>query len=147
MAEPNRSRTPAPRQPSPAGSSFTWLIPRPAASQATSCGGPASARSLFGLRRRLLSIHYPISSPRYAPAPRTCSQMWPKLVAEAKDDGPDCIETYFLKLDKGIVSGINAARHSDGKPLIVLERESSYIGTLIDDLVTKDLREPYPYID
>ncbi|XP_024023035.1 uncharacterized protein LOC21395411 [Morus notabilis] len=44
---------------------------------------------------------------------------------------------------QGILSGINAARHSDGKPLIVLERESSYIGTLIDDLVTKDLREPY----
>lgn len=44
---------------------------------------------------------------------------------------------------QGIISGINAARHSDGKPLVVLERESSYIGTLIDDLVTKDLREPY----
>ncbi|EEF46067.1 glucose inhibited division protein A, putative [Ricinus communis] len=44
---------------------------------------------------------------------------------------------------QGIISGINAARHSDGKPLIVLERESSYIGTLIDDLITKDLREPY----
>ncbi|XP_050205135.1 uncharacterized protein LOC126655158 [Mercurialis annua] len=44
---------------------------------------------------------------------------------------------------QGILSGINAARHSDGKPLIVLERESSYIGTLLDDLVTKDLREPY----
>ncbi|KAL6530043.1 hypothetical protein OROMI_028688 [Orobanche minor] len=44
---------------------------------------------------------------------------------------------------QGILSGINAARHSDGKSLIVLERESSYIGTLIDDLVTKDLREPY----
>ncbi|CAN1341241.1 tRNA uridine 5-carboxymethylaminomethyl modification enzyme MnmG [Linum perenne] len=44
---------------------------------------------------------------------------------------------------QGIISGINAARHSCGKPLIVLERESSYIGTLIDDLITKDLREPY----
>ncbi|XP_031254583.1 uncharacterized protein LOC116112610 isoform X2 [Pistacia vera] len=44
---------------------------------------------------------------------------------------------------QGIISGINAARHSDGKSLVVLERESSYIGTLIDDLVTKDLREPY----
>ncbi|KAI5384152.1 uncharacterized protein LOC127102293 isoform X2 [Lathyrus oleraceus] len=44
---------------------------------------------------------------------------------------------------QGIISGINAARHADGKSLIVLERESSYIGTLIDDLVTKDLREPY----
>lgn len=44
---------------------------------------------------------------------------------------------------QGLISGINAARYSDGKSLIVLERESSYIGTLIDDLVTKDLREPY----
>ncbi|THG07374.1 hypothetical protein TEA_000374 [Camellia sinensis var. sinensis] len=44
---------------------------------------------------------------------------------------------------QGIISGINAAKHSESKPLIVLERESSYIGTLIDDLVTKDLREPY----
>ncbi|CAB4278808.1 unnamed protein product [Prunus armeniaca] len=44
---------------------------------------------------------------------------------------------------QGIISGINAARHSDGKSLIVLERESSFVGTLIDDLVTKDLREPY----
>ncbi|XP_077213419.1 glucose-inhibited division family A protein isoform X2 [Tasmannia lanceolata] len=44
---------------------------------------------------------------------------------------------------QGLISGINAARHSCGKCLIVLERESSYIGTLIDDLVTKDLREPY----
>ncbi|KAF7840132.1 tRNA uridine 5-carboxymethylaminomethyl modification enzyme MnmG [Senna tora] len=44
---------------------------------------------------------------------------------------------------QGIISGINAARHANGKSLIILERESSYIGTLIDDLVTKDLREPY----
>ncbi|KAE8675786.1 tRNA uridine 5-carboxymethylaminomethyl modification enzyme MnmG [Hibiscus syriacus] len=44
---------------------------------------------------------------------------------------------------QGVISGINAARLSDEKPLIVLERESSYVGTLIDDLVTKDLREPY----
>ncbi|KMT14063.1 hypothetical protein BVRB_4g078900 [Beta vulgaris subsp. vulgaris] len=44
---------------------------------------------------------------------------------------------------QGIISGVNAARNADGKSLIVLERESSYIGTLIDDLVTKDLREPY----
>ncbi|XP_068648029.1 uncharacterized protein [Aristolochia californica] len=44
---------------------------------------------------------------------------------------------------QGIISGINAARHSCKTSLIVLERESSYIGTLIDDLVTKDLREPY----
>ncbi|KAG0469430.1 hypothetical protein HPP92_016130 [Vanilla planifolia] len=44
---------------------------------------------------------------------------------------------------QGLISGINAALHSAGKSVIILERESSYIGTLIDDLVTKDLREPY----
>ncbi|XP_072977925.1 uncharacterized protein [Typha angustifolia] len=44
---------------------------------------------------------------------------------------------------QGLISGINAARHSGGSPVVILERESSYIGTLIDDLVTKDLREPY----
>jgi len=44
---------------------------------------------------------------------------------------------------QGLVAGMNAAQHAAGKPLLVLPRESSYIGTLIDDLVTKDLREPY----
>ncbi|KAL3698518.1 hypothetical protein R1sor_012594 [Riccia sorocarpa] len=44
---------------------------------------------------------------------------------------------------QGMLAGINAARLAGGKELVVLERESSYIGTLIDDLVTKDLREPY----
>ncbi|KAK8948022.1 hypothetical protein KSP40_PGU007124 [Platanthera guangdongensis] len=44
---------------------------------------------------------------------------------------------------QGLIAGVNAAKHSSGKPVIILERESSFIGTLIDDLVTKDLREPY----
>ncbi|KAH0469791.1 hypothetical protein IEQ34_001349 [Dendrobium chrysotoxum] len=44
---------------------------------------------------------------------------------------------------QGLISGINAARHSSGKSVMILERESSFVGTLIDDLVTKDLREPY----
>jgi tRNA uridine 5-carboxymethylaminomethyl modification enzyme len=42
-----------------------------------------------------------------------------------------------------VVAGINAALLTSGKQLLSLERESSFIGTLIDDLVTKDLREPY----
>ncbi|MEN9205718.1 MAG: tRNA uridine-5-carboxymethylaminomethyl(34) synthesis enzyme MnmG [Thermostichales cyanobacterium SZTDM-1c_bins_54] len=44
---------------------------------------------------------------------------------------------------QGLLAGINAARYCQGKPMIVLPRESSYIGTLIDDLCTKELREPY----
>ncbi len=44
---------------------------------------------------------------------------------------------------QGIVAGINAARFVRGEDMIIFPREQSYIGTLIDDLCTKDLREPY----
>jgi len=44
---------------------------------------------------------------------------------------------------QGLVAGINAARWVKGQPPIIFTREHSYIGTLIDDLCTKDLREPY----
>ena len=44
---------------------------------------------------------------------------------------------------QGLVAGINAVRFVKGEEMIVFPREESYIGTLIDDLCTKDLREPY----
>ncbi len=44
---------------------------------------------------------------------------------------------------QGLVAGINAARFIDNKDAIQFKREESYIGTMIDDLVQKDLREPY----
>ncbi len=44
---------------------------------------------------------------------------------------------------QGIVAGINAVRFTQGKEMVILPREGSYIGTLLDDLCTKDLREPY----
>lgn len=44
---------------------------------------------------------------------------------------------------QGLVAGINAARLVRGQEMIVFPREQSYIGTLVDDLCTKDLREPY----
>lgn len=44
---------------------------------------------------------------------------------------------------QGIVAGLNAALRARGDDPIILERHGSYIGTLIDDLVTKDIREPY----
>ncbi|HEY9617925.1 MAG TPA: FAD-dependent oxidoreductase, partial [Microcoleaceae cyanobacterium] len=44
---------------------------------------------------------------------------------------------------QGFVAGINAARLVRGQEMIIFPREQSYIGTLIDDLCTKDLREPY----
>lgn len=44
---------------------------------------------------------------------------------------------------QGLVAGINAARFVRGQEMIVFPREQSYVGTLVDDLCTKDLREPY----
>lgn len=44
---------------------------------------------------------------------------------------------------QGLIAGINAARKLDGKEAIVLKRSEGYIGTLIDDLVTKGTNEPY----
>ncbi|MBW4575859.1 MAG: tRNA uridine-5-carboxymethylaminomethyl(34) synthesis enzyme MnmG [Aphanothece sp. CMT-3BRIN-NPC111] len=44
---------------------------------------------------------------------------------------------------QGLVAGINAARFVQSQEMIVFPREHSYIGTLLDDLCTKDLREPY----
>lgn len=44
---------------------------------------------------------------------------------------------------QGLVAGINAVRFVRGEAEVIFSREQSYIGTLIDDLCTKDLREPY----
>jgi tRNA uridine 5-carboxymethylaminomethyl modification enzyme len=44
---------------------------------------------------------------------------------------------------QGIVAGINAARFVQHKEMVIFAREQSYLGTLMDDLCTKDLREPY----
>ncbi|MBR3971385.1 MAG: tRNA uridine-5-carboxymethylaminomethyl(34) synthesis enzyme MnmG, partial [Ruminococcus sp.] len=44
---------------------------------------------------------------------------------------------------QGLVAGVNAALSVLGKEPLILERSSSYIGTLIDDLITKGANEPY----
>ncbi|MEL7512883.1 MAG: tRNA uridine-5-carboxymethylaminomethyl(34) synthesis enzyme MnmG, partial [Cyanobacteria bacterium J06554_3] len=50
---------------------------------------------------------------------------------------------YEEAAGQGLVAGINAAHLVKGKDMVVFPREGSYLGTLIDDLCTKDLREPY----
>ena len=44
---------------------------------------------------------------------------------------------------QGLIAGINAALRVQGKEELVLDRSESYIGVLIDDLVTKENHEPY----
>lgn len=50
---------------------------------------------------------------------------------------------YEEAAGQGLVAGINAARKLMGKDPIILKRSESYIGVLIDDLVTKGTEEPY----
>ena len=44
---------------------------------------------------------------------------------------------------QGLVAGINAAMYVNGKEPLILDRSEAYIGVLIDDLVTKENKEPY----
>jgi len=44
---------------------------------------------------------------------------------------------------QGFVAGVNAALKLAGKPPLILKRSNSYIGVLVDDLITKELYEPY----
>ncbi len=55
----------------------------------------------------------------------------------------NCTSGYEEAAAQGIVAGINAALKILGKEPLILDRASSYIGTLIDDLVTKGCSEPY----
>jgi tRNA uridine 5-carboxymethylaminomethyl modification enzyme len=44
---------------------------------------------------------------------------------------------------QGVIAGINAARYAQNRPPVILRRDQAYIGVLIDDLVTKEIHEPY----
>ena len=44
---------------------------------------------------------------------------------------------------QGLLAGLNAARNALGKEQLVLPRHTSYLGTLVDDLVTKGVMDPY----
>ena len=44
---------------------------------------------------------------------------------------------------QGLLAGLNAARHALGRSELVLARHTSYLGTLVDDLVTKGVMDPY----
>ena len=55
----------------------------------------------------------------------------------------NCTSGYEEAAAQGLVAGVNAALKIRGREPLILDRASSYIGTLIDDLVTKGCSEPY----
>ena len=50
---------------------------------------------------------------------------------------------YEEAAGQGLIAGINAALKIQGKPPFVLKRSEAYIGVMIDELITKELEEPY----
>mmetsp|Transcript_37815 Transcript_37815/g.86198 ORF Transcript_37815/g.86198 Transcript_37815/m.86198 type:complete len:649 (-) Transcript_37815:2499-4445(-) len=50
---------------------------------------------------------------------------------------------YEEAASQGLIAGINSALFSSKKPMLSLSRDGSFIGTMIEDLCTKDLKEPY----
>lgn len=80
----------------------------------------------------------------YLPATQLSRTLMTKSVAGLFLAGQVCGTTgYEEAAAQGWVAGVNASLHSASAPLLTLPRESSFIGTMLDDLTTKDLREPY----
>ncbi|HNW59253.1 MAG TPA: tRNA uridine-5-carboxymethylaminomethyl(34) synthesis enzyme MnmG [bacterium] len=104
----------------------------------------AAVRSIPGLKRaHLTRLGYAIEYDYFFP-----SQLWPtlesKVLAGLYLAGQiNGTSGYEEAAAQGLMAGINAVRALRGEPPFILSRQEAYIGVLIDDLVTKELAEPY----
>src|SRR5574344_152380 len=80
----------------------------------------------------------------YVPALQITHSLMSKHVQGLFDAGQiNGTSGYEEAAAQGLIAGINAFNYVNGSEMLELSRESSYIGTLIDDLVTKDIQDPY----
>lgn len=80
----------------------------------------------------------------YVPAVQTTHSLMSKKIKGLFFGGQiNGTSGYEEAAAQGLIAGINAYNYLNNSELLELSRSSSYIGTLIDDLVTKDIQEPY----
>lgn len=80
----------------------------------------------------------------YLPGTQVCATLETKLIRNLYLAGQIIGTTGYEEAGSlGIVAGINAGRRALNREAITLRRDQAYIGVLIDDLVTKEMDEPY----
>ncbi len=80
----------------------------------------------------------------YVPALQTTHSLMSKAVKGLFFAGQiNGTSGYEEAAAQGLIAGINAMQYLNNSEMLELPRSSSYIGTLIDDLVTKDIQDPY----
>lgn len=80
----------------------------------------------------------------YVPAVQTTHSLMSKKIQGLFFGGQiNGTSGYEEAAAQGLIAGINAFNYLNGSEILELSRSSSYTGTLIDDLVTKDIQDPY----
>jgi tRNA uridine 5-carboxymethylaminomethyl modification enzyme len=91
------------------------------------------------ITRYAYAIEYDFVPPHQL-GPSLALRRWPNLFLAGQINGTS---GYEEAAGQGLLAGINAGRRLAGRPPVILRRDQAYIGVMIDDLVTKDLVEPY----
>ena len=101
-------------------------------------------RSLPGLEKaHIIKPAYAVEYD-YVPAVQTTHSLMSKKVKGLFFGGQiNGTSGYEEAAAQGLIAGINAFNYINNSEMLELSRSSSYIGTLIDDLVTKDIEDPY----
>ena len=101
-------------------------------------------RTLPGLERaHVIKPAYAVEYD-YVPAVQTTHSLMSKTVKGLFFAGQiNGTSGYEEAAAQGLIAGINAMQYLNNSEMLELPRSSSYIGTLIDDLVTKDIQDPY----